>query len=82
MSDCVCFGYLASMRNFTSNGKVGCNFSVSASSGELYPFYARRNLPVMEFGTPVTVEFEVSFFNGKPGSLVATDVNVTKKKGE
>lgn len=81
MADCVCFGYLASMRNFvTKEGKPGCNFSISATSGDLYPFYARKQLPVLDFGTPVTVEFGVSLYNGKPNNLVAEDLYPTKMK--
>lgn len=83
MANCICSGLVAGLSNFVSkDGKPGCNLQLRVSSGELYPFFVRQQLPVYDFGTPVTVVFDVSFFNGKPGNLIATDVELSKKKGD
>lgn len=80
MSDCMCTGLVASLRNWTSNNKQGCNLSISASSGELYKFISRKQLPQYDFGTPVVVSFDIQMFNEKPNNLIATDIKLLKEE--
>lgn len=85
MADCVCFGLIAGLDNYTTkDGKVGCNLQVRVSSGKLYPFLYRSHLndTNFPFGTPVTVHFDITFFNNRPGMLIASDIELSKKEGK
>lgn len=79
MPDCICSGLVAGLRNYSSNGKQGCNLSVRVSSGELYKFIVRKQIPEYEFGTPVNVLFDIAMFNDKPNNLIAHEVELSKK---
>lgn len=85
MSDCVLFGLVAGVDNYTTkDGSSGCNLQVRSSSGKLYPFLVRQKLDVevFTFGLPVTVQFNITFFNGKPNNLIASAVEVSQNKKE
>lgn len=80
MADCICTGLVASLKNWNSNGKQGCNLSVSSGSGELYKFTSRKQLPQYDFGTPVAVHFDISMFNDRPNMLIAQDIKLLKEE--
>lgn len=83
MSDCVLFGLLVGREDYVSkDGVPGTNFVIRSASGKLYNFRTRTTFPDFGFDVPVTVEFDINFFNGTPTRTVLRNLSLTKKKGE